>query len=121
MSRGKKKQLHPVEEQANTIASVTQDAPAEQLTDEQVLDVTEEVFRVETGEPTCPFPGDPSMGDKDPEVVAWYRDNAPEEFARRYANRIVPQSLPEPRIESGPPRDFDDEEEPVKKPNVITQ
>jgi hypothetical protein len=71
--------------------------------------------------PVCPFPGDPSMGDKDPEVVAWYRDNAPEEYARRYANRIIPKDLPPPPVESGPPKDFEDEEEPVKKLNVIMQ
>lgn len=34
----------------------------------------------------CP-PMDPSLGDKTPEVVEWYRDNQPEEFARRYRGR----------------------------------
>jgi hypothetical protein len=140
MSRGKRKHRHPAEEQAETIADMTQDAPAEHLTDEQVLDVAEairldapqeisrseelrETLREVHGDshapPVCPFPGDPSMGDKDPEVVAWYRDNAPEEFERRYANRTIPTNLPEPKIETGPPTDFDDEEEPVKKPHVI--
>jgi hypothetical protein len=107
-------------------------ARIEPLTDEHVFEVAgaiaelppetfheERVALIESV--TCPFPGDPSMGDKDPEVVAWYRDNAPEEYARRYANRIIPQHLPEPPIESGPPKDFDDEEEPVKRPNVIMQ
>ena len=30
---------------------------------------------------------DPSMGDKTPAVVEWYRDHAPEEFKRRYSGR----------------------------------
>jgi hypothetical protein len=91
------------------------------LTDEEATALALAESQAFNEPPVCPFPGDPSMGDKDPEVVAWYRDNAPEEYARRYANRIIPQHLPEPPIESGPPKDFDDEEEPVKKPNVIMQ
>lgn len=40
----------------------------------------------------APSPGecpaqDPSLGDKTPAVVEWYRDNQPEEFARRYHGR----------------------------------
>lgn len=75
----------------------------------------------ETGEIICPIPADPAMGDKDPEVMAWYRDNAPEEFVRRYANRIATLQLPEPRAERGPVSDFEDEADEVKKPTVIMQ
>lgn len=37
--------------------------------------------------PPMPVPDDPTLGDKDPKVVEWYRDNDPEEFRRRYAGR----------------------------------
>lgn len=34
-------------------------------------------------------PEDLRYGDKTPEVVAWYREHHPDEFARRYANRKI--------------------------------
>jgi hypothetical protein len=91
-------------------------ARIEELTDEQVLETVAHFAPL-----TCPFPGHPSMGDKDPEVVAWYRDNAPEEFERRYANRVIcHQMFPAPsRVERGPVSDFDDEPDELKKPKVI--
>ncbi len=36
----------------------------------------------------CPIPGGP-LGDKSPEVVAWWFKNHPEEAAKRYENRKV--------------------------------
>lgn len=36
------------------------------------------------GSLVCPFPGAPNLGDKDPEVKAWYRENDPVAFARKY-------------------------------------
>lgn len=70
---------------------------------------------------TCPFPADPAMGDKDPAVMEWYQEHAPEEYARRYANRITPHSggVRHERIERGPVSDFEDETEAMKKPTVI--
>jgi hypothetical protein len=38
----------------------------------------------------CPITPDPKMGDKDPAVIAWYRDNDRDEYERRYAGRTIP-------------------------------
>lgn len=35
----------------------------------------------------CPIVGDPMLGDKDPKVVQWWKDNHPEEFKNRYSGR----------------------------------
>ena len=37
----------------------------------------------------CPIPGAPNLGDKDPEVIAWWQKNHPEEFKNRYAGRRI--------------------------------
>jgi hypothetical protein len=93
----------------------------EPLIDEEVLKVASELKP-----PVCPFPGRPDAGDKDPLVMSWYREHCTlEEYCRRYENRVVPQGEFMAPQTSGlferPPSDFDDEEEPVKKPNVIMQ
>lgn len=38
----------------------------------------------------CPITPDPKMGDKDPAVIAWYRDNDRDEYERRYSGRVIP-------------------------------
>lgn len=38
---------------------------------------------------TCPIKSDPTMGDKDPAIVAWWFENFPEIAARKYKDRIV--------------------------------
>lgn len=37
----------------------------------------------------CPIVGSNQLGDKDPEVVNWWRQNHPEEFKRRYSGRRI--------------------------------
>jgi hypothetical protein len=39
-----------------------------------------------SGRPPMPE-ADPMLGDKTPELVEWYRDNDPDEYARRYRGR----------------------------------
>lgn len=48
-----------------------------------------EVPPVLVAAPNTPEPpkGCPTMGDKDPKVIAWYYKNKPEEAAKRYAGR----------------------------------
>lgn len=36
----------------------------------------------------CPIKGSIQLGDKDPEVMAWWKENNPEEYERRYAGRL---------------------------------
>jgi hypothetical protein len=73
----------------------------------------------------CPVATDPAMGDKTPAVMAWYREHRPEEFARRYGNRVFPGvgEMAGGRGddgERGPVSDFEEEEdEVVMKPRVI--
>lgn len=43
------------------------------------------------GEPVCPIKGKIGMGDKDPEVIAWWKANYPDEFEIKYAGRTIPQ------------------------------
>jgi len=35
----------------------------------------------------CPVPRDPTLGDKTPAVIDWFRENDPEEYERRYVSR----------------------------------
>lgn len=56
----------------------------EQFEGEQEDDETSEVAVL----PPMP-PVDPRYGDKTPELVAWYRENDPKEFERRYAGRVT--------------------------------
>jgi hypothetical protein len=78
----------------------------------------------------CPIPTDPAMGDKTPEVMAWYREHRPEEFERRYGNRVCPEvdevvgggvMENDDAAEGGPVSDFEeeDDERVVVKPRVI--
>jgi hypothetical protein len=117
-------------------------APTEQLTDVQVLEVAQECLSTtpesnsvnelktqDMPESTtlivCPLPGDPSMGDKTPAVMDWYREHAPEEYARRYGNRVTPHSSGERQVIrqdlAGPDPALENEEEPERKPKVITE
>jgi hypothetical protein len=117
MSRGKRKRPSAAAKPLEDNGLQTQDMP--ELTDDEVLDVAEQLQP-----PVCPFPGAPDAGDKDPLVMSWYREHSThEEYCRRYENRIVPQGEFMTPQTSGlferPPTDFDDEEEPVKKPHVI--
>jgi hypothetical protein len=46
-----------------------------------------------TEKKVCPVPRDPTLGDRTPAVIEWYRENDPEEYQRRYVARgRVPQS-----------------------------
>lgn len=88
----------------------------------------------EVGVVPCPVLRDPAMGDKTPEVMAWYREYQPEEFKRRYGNRVCPE-VGELVVgdgvrgsvcdgegdEGGPVSDFEDEDDEVVvvKPRVI--
>ncbi|QIF01933.1 hypothetical protein [Roseimicrobium sp. ORNL1] len=81
----------------------------------------------------CPFPTDPAKGDKTPEVMAWYREYQPEEFKRRYGNRVCPEVDEGVMMvgrcgvrgavgeDGGPVSDFEDEDDEVVvvKPRVI--
>jgi hypothetical protein len=76
----------------------------------------------------CPVPRDPAMGDKTPEVMAWYKEYQPEEFMRRYGNRVCPEvdegvggGVMENDDEGGPVSDFEDEDDErvMVKPRVI--
>jgi hypothetical protein len=79
----------------------------------------------------CPVPTDPAMGDKTPGVMAWYRENRPEEYKRRYGNRVCPVVDDEAvrmrkgvgcafgDVERGPVSDFEEEDEVMVKPRVI--
>lgn len=99
-------------------------ATTARLTDDDIRDFVA-ALPEEIAPAACPFPGRPDMGDKDPLVMAWYRDNATEEeYVRRYNNRIVPQGeFITPRFggvfQRGPVSDFEDEADEVKKPTVI--
>ncbi|RBP37002.1 hypothetical protein DES53_115143 [Roseimicrobium gellanilyticum] len=80
----------------------------------------------EVGVLPCPVPTDPAMGDKTPEVMAWYREHRPEEFRRRYGNRVCPEVDDVVRCgvmgdddAMGPVSDFEDDEVVVVKPRVI--
>jgi hypothetical protein len=85
----------------------------------------------EVGELPCPVTADPAMGDKTPGVMAWYREYRPEEFKRRYGNRVCPDVDGAMGLrggrgglgdegDDGPVSDFEDEEdEVVVKPRVI--
>ena len=83
--------------------------------------------RADDGPLPCPVATDPAMGDKTPGVMAWYREHEPEEYARRYANRVYPgvgdmvDKMRSREYELGPVSDFEDEEDEavVVKPRVI--
>ena len=47
----------------------------------------EQVEQIEPVSAICPIIPDKTLGDKDPKVVAWYQENAPEEYEERYAGR----------------------------------
>ena len=47
----------------------------------------EQVEQIEPVSEICPIIPDKTLGDKDPKVVAWYRENAPDEYEERYAGR----------------------------------
>lgn len=69
-----------------------------------------------------PPPSDPAMGDKTPEVMEWYRLHQPEEYVRRYENRVTPHSAGVRQVtrrEDGPPTDFEDEDGKPRKPKVL--
>lgn len=71
--------------------------------------------------PVCPIPTDPACGDKTPAVVQWWKDNYPEEYRRRYANRTHPA----PDDIAIRPAHIDQEDESLddetvkRKPNVL--
>jgi hypothetical protein len=73
----------------------------------------------------CPVPRDPAMGDKTPAVMDWYHEHAPDEYARRYGNRVTPHSTGERQVIrqdlTGPDPTLENEEEPERKPKVITE
>ena len=46
-----------------------------------------EVEQIEPVSGICPIIPDKTLGDKDPKVVAWYRENAPDEYEQRSAGR----------------------------------
>lgn len=69
--------------------------------------------------PPCP-PSHPAMGDKTPEVIAWFKANHSEaEFEKRYGNRVIPELGDSTENQE---RDLPEEEEEanVKTPQVIS-
>ncbi len=77
-----------IEFQAGTFA----DQPTDDGDDDYVAvpEPKQESVEEEQIEPVsgiCPIIPDKTLGDKDPKVVAWYRENAPDEYEERYAGR----------------------------------
>lgn len=65
----------------------------EQASGEPELAQEEETLLTETfpEKPTvCPITPNPRFGDKDPDVIAWYKANDRDEYERRYAGRVIP-------------------------------
>ncbi len=89
----KKEMIEELEAAGMSISDDTSEEQIEELYMELQVEQASgdrELAQAEARPTVCPITPNPRFGDKDPDVIAWYKANDRDEYERRYAGRVIP-------------------------------